>query len=336
MKAIFLIGGPGSGKNVIMQEVLNVYSFKEYDSKQIRQAKLVNENIIVVTGNAYDVDSIAFDKLVVETHGYETYAIFVDVSEQVCKDRTSFLSEDIRENRYSNSKSNIEVLNTMFENNFILFNNDIDKDHKGFISKSIRLEEIAKVTNDISIFLQENKKPSISKNYSNLIESSTNRMRSKLQEYCPSCSLTKVEFNPEKKGILYDEDADEHTYGNVTLTKSKPSTTNRFQKDKETDKKNNNPSIKNTTSQGVGDQYDTRGSGTVYPMSGLGSVTYRESKYFSKLLKTMREAIDSPSVDGDMAVTGGEYGPSNKEPLVTLGDNSRAAGITITKQKKKK
>ena len=71
---------------------------------------------------------------------------------------------------------------------------------------------------------------------------------------------------------------------------------------------------------GVSSTYDTRGSGTVYPMSGLGQVTYREQKEnkYSKSFKKFREAIDSPSVE--MGVTGGEYGPSNKEPMQTQAD----------------
>lgn len=77
---------------------------------------------------------------------------------------------------------------------------------------------------------------------------------------------------------------------------------------------------------GTSPEYDTRGSGTVYPMSGLGMVTYREqkeNKYTSaaevtrKSFKNFRkEAIDSPSVD--MGVTGTAHGPSNKEPMETL------------------
>jgi hypothetical protein len=60
-------------------------------------------------------------------------------------------------------------------------------------------------------------------------------------------------------------------------------------------------------------------------MSGLGQ-TYREqkdnkytnaaevkNKSFSKF---RQESMDSPSVD--MGVTGGEYGPSKKEPMETL------------------
>ena len=79
----------------------------------------------------------------------------------------------------------------------------------------------------------------------------------------------------------------------------------------------------------IGQEYDTRQQGTVYPMSGLGDVTYREQKQFKKFRK---EAIDSPAAD--MGVGGTLGGSSNKEPLVTPLDKYGMAGITIKKKKK--
>lgn len=95
---------------------------------------------------------------------------------------------------------------------------------------------------------------------------------------------------------------------------------------------------------GVSPEYDTRGSGTVYPMSGLGMVTYREqteNKYGStaevtrkSFSKFRKESIDSPSVE--MGVTGGYHGPSNKEPLETELDKTVNQSSNLTKKKKKK
>jgi predicted kinase len=91
---------------------------------------------------------------------------------------------------------------------------------------------------------------------------------------------------------------------------------------------------------GVSPEYDTRGSGTVYPMSGLGNVTYREqteNKYGSttevtrkSFSKFRKESIDSPSVD--MGVTGGYHGPSNKEPPESMLDKT----VNMVSNKKKK
>ena len=93
---------------------------------------------------------------------------------------------------------------------------------------------------------------------------------------------------------------------------------------------------------GVSPEYDTRGSGTVYPMSGLGMVTYREqteNKYDStaevtrkSFIKFRKESIDSPSPE--MGVTGGYHGPTNKEPPESMLDKT-VNQVSNTKKKKK-
>ena len=75
---------------------------------------------------------------------------------------------------------------------------------------------------------------------------------------------------------------------------------------------------------GVGDTFDNRTSGSVYPMSGLGNATYRESfdKFRSKL---KAESIDEPGTV-EMGTFGGMANGTNKEPMVTPSDkvNSRS------------
>ena len=81
----------------------------------------------------------------------------------------------------------------------------------------------------------------------------------------------------------------------------------------------------------VGPEYDTRQQGTVYPMSGLGDVTYREQKQFSKFRKVL-EAIDDPGAN-DMGVAGVLGGSTNKEPLETYKDVERNITTQIKKRK---
>ena len=114
-----------------------------------------------------------------------------------------------------------------------------------------------------------------------------------------------------------------------------------FSKDKEkakskkrfTDSPTVNQRMRNV--DGVGQQFDTRQQGTVYPMSGLGDVTYREQTDVKSLLKRVREAIDDPGAV-DMGVGGVLGGASNKEPLQTYKDQDRNIGIKIIKKKGKK
>jgi hypothetical protein len=113
-----------------------------------------------------------------------------------------------------------------------------------------------------------------------------------------------------------------------------------FSKDKEkvknkkrfTDAPTVSQRLRNTT--GIGPEFDTRQQGTVYPMSGLGDVTYREQKEFSSFRKQFKEAIDDPGAV-DMGVGGVLNGATNKEPLQTYKDADRNIGTQIKIKKKK-
>ena len=93
---------------------------------------------------------------------------------------------------------------------------------------------------------------------------------------------------------------------------------------------------------GVSPEYDTRGSGTVYPMAGLSNVNFKEQsehKYTStaevtrkSFNKFRKESIDSPSTE--MGVTGGYHGPSNKEPIESMLD--KTVNQESNRKKKKK
>ena len=90
-----------------------------------------------------------------------------------------------------------------------------------------------------------------------------------------------------------------------------------FDTDKETKKSKKEPMNstlrgKVINTPGVGDQYDTRTSGSVYPMSGLGDVTYRES--FNKFRSKIKESIDDPG-STDIGMYGGIFAASNAPPI---------------------
>jgi hypothetical protein len=174
-----------------------------------------------------------------------------------------------------------------------------------------------------------------------------------LDNLCPSCQLR------AKEGRVDDvRDGDiaantKYTFRTYhegkstepTITRSPEAKETKFQQDADKikakrQKANNAEAGKVMKVSGLSPEYDTRGSGTVYPMSGLGMVTYREqkeTKYTStaevshKSFKNFRkEAIDSPSPD--MGVTGTAHGPTNKEPMETL---NKIETTPILKKKKK-
>lgn len=125
----------------------------------------------------------------------------------------------------------------------------------------------------------------------------------------------KLQYKPEPKETRFQQDADKQK------TKKYKAQTQQ--------------AGKYLTTAGVSPEYDTRGQGTVYPMSGLGNVTYREqkeNKYTKSFQKFRKEAIDSPSVE--MGVTGGYHGPSNKEPMQTQYDKLNSQVSNIKRKKK--
>jgi len=165
---------------------------------------------------------------------------------------------------------------------------------------------------------------------------------------CPSCELVRRQGKPDSikdGGITSNSGYTFRTYesSEPTITVKGPAKEPRFQQDADKQKAkrqktSNAESGKVIKTSGISPEYDTRGSGTVYPMSGLSNVNFKEQsehKYTStaevtrkSFNKFRKESIDSPSTE--MGVTGGEYGPSNKEPMDTLNK------IPVNPKKKKK
>jgi len=165
---------------------------------------------------------------------------------------------------------------------------------------------------------------------------------------CPSCELVRRQGKPDSikdGGVTSNSGYTFRTYESInpTITVKGPAKETRFQQDNDKQKSkrqktSNAESGKVIKTSGVSPEYDTRGSGTVYPMSGLSNVNFKEQtehKYSStaevtrkSFNKFRKESIDSPSTE--MGVTGGDYGPSNKEPMDTLNK------IPVNPPKKKK
>lgn len=171
-----------------------------------------------------------------------------------------------------------------------------------------------------------------------------------LDNICPSCQLVRKQ---DRADSVTDGDVKSNssyifrTYveSSPTVIRSPEKKETKFQQDADKikakkQKANNSEAGKVLKVSGLSPEYDTRGSGTVYPMSGLGMVTYREQKEnkYSNTAEVKRksfanfrnEAIDSPGVD--MGVTGTAHGPTNKEPMETL---NKIETNPPTKKKKK-
>ena len=145
-KAIFVTGGPGSGKDIIIREAiaegriteLNFIQVRDYlgdkqklseQSKDFRREAIRNRGPLIINGPADDNEKIAQIKEELEELGYETQMIFVDTSDEASKERNSLLSrmmmESVRQDKWAKSQRNTKYFTEAFKD-FVPFDNTGD------------------------------------------------------------------------------------------------------------------------------------------------------------------------------------------------------------------
>jgi len=387
-KAIFVTGGPSSGKDVIIREAIaeqkcvEISVSQAYDfvanknnlhefSKDYRLQGIQNRSPLIINGTSDD-EKISYIKEELEELGYETFMVFVNTTNEVSQERNKHLSrvmqESIRLDKWNNSQDKLNLFLEQFDN-FMTFDNTVDfqtADVLQIESKEVELSEVLHYTN---WFLDKNILSPIAEDWmishrkfnineifnkefnNDTINENTFKPNSKTK-YCThgrllidnNCTVCQMLRKQGKPDDVRDGDvANNSGYSNRTYEGTEqtikyaraPKEPN-FQQDKEKKKQQKgyytkDPMSPNLKGTGVGPTYDTRGQGTVYPMSGLGNAMYRESKSFLSFRKVITDSVDSPSTE--MGVSGGETGASNKEPMETPADKYAQAGITIKKKK---
>jgi predicted kinase len=380
-KAVFVSGGPGSGKDIIVREAISEHRAVEMNpitaatllndkhklygaSRDLRREAIRNRSPLIINGTTNESDNILSIREELEELGYETMMIFVNTSDESSKKRNQgherMMTESVRFDRWQATQLVAESFNREFIK-YLEFDNSIDLNEATDFEVSEKEEDISiiyEMTNwffDIEVqnetaeqWLHLNKKVNVNKLFEQVYEKNSKTVYAKksrctcssggkklFDNICPSCQLVR---NQGKQDSVKDGDvASNSSYTFRTYEGYEPTIKIRpeprepnFQQDRDKQKAKKTNIDKSEIGRvmktaGVGPEYDTRGSGTVYPMSGLGQ-TYREqkdnkytnaaevkNKSFSKF---RQESMDSPSVD--MGVTGGEYGPSKKEPMETL------------------
>ena len=339
-KAIFVTGGPGSGKDIIIRECIAEAKSLELNYTQVKSLLegrgqkniLRNRTPIIINGPADDFASISNIKENLECLGYSTMMVFVDTSNEASQERNSKLSrmmvESVRFDKWEKSQSNKKVFGDIFDT-FIHFDNN---------------RTMEDIEEDITLSYETINNFIDSKPYKNTLTKESLIKKLKYKADGPDDITPDNRASEPVDDIKYDAPKKRSTYTFKTYSEANQPTISvrpepkepNFTKDKETTKKKkwlNSPTvnqrIRNVTT--IGQEFDTRQQGTVYPMSGLGDVTYREQKEFSSFRK---EAIDDPGAV-DMGVGGTLGGASNKEPMQSYKDQERNIGITIKKKKVK-
>ena len=309
-KAIFITGGPGSGKDVIIREciaeqkivevnfvqvvdILNNIHKRGMSSMNPKMEAVRNRGPLIINGPADDYEHIAGIKEQLERIGYETMMIFVDTTDNVSKERNTLLSrmmaESVRHQKWEKAHQNNLAYAEMFETYMRFDNNESLEDKTTDISEAFTF-----TTNFLN---------------SGMIKESThtNRFLKLFEERMGAKAIQKANLSSKK--MLKDNNSPVMQYrakiGHIDGVKdgdaksnsdyiynryseesqptmirgSSPKTPN-FQKDGNTNKlkRFGDRSLKDSKigpPSGVGSTYDTRGN-TGAAGAGLGDLTYRE------------------------------------------------------------
>ena len=384
-KAIFVTGGPGSGKDIILREAiaenksveLNIIQAFDYLQDKIklcektsdyRREAIRSRKPLIINGPADDSKKILSIKEELEELGYETLMVFVNTTNETSKQRneklTKTLSESIRFEKWKLSQIHKEQYNDQFVN-FIEFNNsssieEIEEDITDAYEKINTFIE-GKNYNQVAFsWLKINDKLSVNdyikedenvKKNSRFFENYKAKRAAEASSRYPKISAGSSPAaagpgditpdnragDPNADSIKWDAPKRTKTYTFKTYSEAikvnpEPEESN-FSKDKEktkskkrglTDSPTVNQRLRNVTS--IGPEFDTRQQGTVYPMSGLGDVTYREEY-------SVKESHNDPG-DNEMGVGGVLGGASNKEPMENPKDKLGQTTTIIKKRKK--
>lgn len=305
-KAIFVTGGPGSGKDIILRECiaedgiiemnftqifeimadkhkLAMSSMKREYRKDYRIEAIKEHAPLIINGPADDIGKVTYIKEELEELGYETMMVFVDTTEETSKERNSLLSkmmvESVRHDKWTKAQNNIITYNQLFEN-FVLFDNN---DNKEFMHDN--LEEIFSetthffdniretVVGNIFMHLHENKQNSKKIQKDNLSAKGYPAKKLLKNNNAP---YFQIQRKMGKKDDVRDGDVvPNSTYTFRTYSESK------FQMDADKERriKRGDKSLtgaKVGTPDGIGSTYDSRGS-TAAAGAGLGGGdVYRE------------------------------------------------------------
>jgi hypothetical protein len=142
-KALFIVGGPGSGKDFIVKGILAENVIMELPLDKLYKAILGKSNIqelnehqpVIVNGNADNLNSINVCKAVLERLGYDTAMCYVYTTNEESKARNDIrafrgaktISESVRFFKYTSSVQNAEEFKKSFDP-FLQFDNSANFD----------------------------------------------------------------------------------------------------------------------------------------------------------------------------------------------------------------
>ena len=137
-KALFLVGGPGSGKDIIIKSAFSESNILELSLDKLAKAiteqtnleELSTHSSLIINGTAESLGKVKIAKAVLEHMGYDTAMIYVHTSDHVSKERNNeriargvkTITESMRRQKWNICYSNLNEFADTFKN-FMLFDN---------------------------------------------------------------------------------------------------------------------------------------------------------------------------------------------------------------------
>jgi len=344
-KAIFVVGVPGSGKDVIISSIINEFSLLELnhtqaytilysDSLKESSTYIINKYPMLITVPATDIDYVLYIKEGLEKHGYDTSMVFVNTTNEISMYRNSKLTksmtESIRYEKWSCAQEHLEIYAEIYENLIIVdnigtltnINETIDEVcHK---TKLFLERKLTKTKQDISKFT--NGKTGRDKKHNNLLSDNN----------CPTCQFVRI--SGKQDDVRYGDVAQNPGYSNRAYHEQTQPTIKiipqkkipKFRQDKDALNNKYTSSGKDIPGKRIGDT----GVGPTWsdrPNQGSGAFgnAQVEHKTFSDFRKEIIEGIEA-GAEG----LGTVPDASAKEPMDTLHD--KALRLSPPRIKKKK
>lgn len=147
-EAVFVVGGPCCGKDRVVKVIKESYTNAYEMDVEALSRVIPKEDRIIISGPAHDLSSIHTANEMLKSLNYQTSMIFVDVENNISQLRNEerasrgqkVLNESIRFRKHKDSKNNIAAFKSLFNENFILIENNNDNLneslHDWFKSKS--------------------------------------------------------------------------------------------------------------------------------------------------------------------------------------------------------
>jgi dephospho-CoA kinase len=142
---IFLIGGPGSGKDYVLNNIFSRFDLTEIQVEHLLNGlskDLVESNRNIVINGALDADKISAAEAILE--GYNLDYVYVSVTNKVSRDRNARRANPLFENKRLEKWYRADKLARAFENAFV-FNNSINLNESGEMEKVFFAAQIEKI-----------------------------------------------------------------------------------------------------------------------------------------------------------------------------------------------